>query len=157
MLPGAVGISAFVAFSDFFIAFLYDHRYQAAAWMLPVLAVGLWFSTLSTVNEWTLIGIGKPKYSTFSNGMKLAWVVGVLPVVTLRYGILGAVVVTAFGDLFRYVPILIGQIRSRLSFATQDLLVTTVFVAMIAVWEWMRFFMGFGTSFDHVPVQALFR
>ena len=125
--------------------------------MLPLLAIGLWFSTLSTVNEWTLTGIGKPKYSTFSSGMKLAWVVGVLPLVTIRYGILGAVVVTACGDLFRYVPILIGQIRSRLSFAAQDLLSTIVFVAMIIFWEWMRSSLGFGTSFDHVPVQGLFR
>jgi O-antigen/teichoic acid export membrane protein len=106
MLLGALGISAFVAFSDFLIAILYDQRYQAAGWMLPLLAIGLWFTTLSTVNEWTLIGIGKPKYSTLSNGLKLAWIVIVLPVVTIRYGILGAVTLLShlatFSDTFLF-------------------------------------------------------
>lgn len=157
MLLGALGISAFVAFSDFLIAILYDQRYQAAGWMLPLLAIGLWFTTLSTVSEWTLIGIGKPKYSTLSNGLKLAWIVIVLPVVTIRYGFLGAVIAIPFSDLFRYLPILIGQIRSHISFAAQDLLLTIVFFAMIVCWEWMRFALGLGTSFDHVPVQELFR
>jgi O-antigen/teichoic acid export membrane protein len=157
MLCGAFGISAFVAFSDFLIAVLYDERYQAAGWMLPLLAIGVWFTTLSTVNEWTLIGIGKPKYSTFSNGLKLAWIVVALPVITIRYGILGAVIVIAFSDLFRYVPILMGQVRCHLSFAAQDILSTIGFITMIILWEWMRFVLGLGTSFDHVPVQDLFR
>lgn len=152
---GALGISAFVAFSDFLIAILYDHRYQQAGWMLPLLAIGVWFTTLSTVNEWTLLGVGKPKYGTFSNGLKFAWIVVVLPIMTIRYGILGAVIVMALSDLFRYVPSLIGQIRCQLSFAVQDLLSTSGFFAMIVFWEWMRFLLGFGTSFDHVPVQVL--
>jgi O-antigen/teichoic acid export membrane protein len=134
MLLGALGISAFVAFSDFLIAILYDQRYQRQGGCC-LLAIGLWFTTLSTVNEWTLIGIGKPKYSTLSNGLKLAWIVIVLPVVTIRYGILGAVIAISFSDLFRYLPILTGQIRAHISFATQDLLSTTVFFAMIVCWE----------------------
>lgn len=157
MLCGALGISAFAAFSDLLIAFLYDQRYQAAGWMLSLLSIGIWFTTVTTVNEWTLIGIGEPRYSTYSNGLKLAWIVVALPVVTLRYGIVGAVLVVALSDLFRSVPILIGQVRCRLSFAAQDALSTIGFITMIAVWEWMRFSWGLGTSFDHVPVQDLFR
>ena len=155
MLLVALGVSVFVAVSDFLIATLYDQRYQAAGWMLPVLASGLWFAILSTVNEWTLIGIGKPKYSTISNGARLAWIVVALPIVTIHYGMLGAVIVIAFSDLFRYFPILIGQIRSQLSFAVQDFLSTLTFFTLIVFWEWVRFVLGLGTSFDYVPLESL--
>ena len=155
MLLSALGISVFVAISDFLIATLYDQRYQAAGWMLPVLAIGLWFTILSTVNEWTLIGIGRPIYSTLSNGLKLAWILVALPIATIHYGVLGAVVVVAVSDLFRYISILTGQIRFHLSFAMQDTLSTLVLFALIVLLECVRLAFGLGTSFDLLPVQSI--
>jgi O-antigen/teichoic acid export membrane protein len=152
LLLSALGISVFVAVSDFLIAALYDQRYQAAGWMLPVLAIGLWFTTLSTINEWTLIGIGRPKYSTFCNALKFAWILVALPLATIHYGMLGAVIVIAVSDLVRYFPVLAGQIRHRLSFGVQDTLSTLFFYALVIFWEWARFALGLGTSFDQVPI-----
>jgi O-antigen/teichoic acid export membrane protein len=151
VLLSAFGVSVFFAISDFLIATLYDHRYQAAGWMLPVLVIGIWFNTLSTVNEWTLIGIGKAKYSAFSNVLKLAWIVVALPLSIIQFGILGAVIVIAISDLFRYVPILIGQIRFHFSFAFQDLLATLTFLVLVVIWVWIRVALGFGTPFDYLP------
>ena len=152
LLLGALGISIFVAFSDILISILYDARYQAAGWMLPILAVGAWFSTLSSVNEWTIIGIGRAEYGSFANAMKSAWVVIALPLATIQFGILGAVIVVTLSDLFRYFPILWGQTKYRLSFVGQDLVLTVTFFVLIVFWEWLRVNMGLGTSFNRVPL-----
>ena len=44
LLVAAVGISLFVTSADWIIKILYDQRYQAAGWMMPVLIIGSWFS-----------------------------------------------------------------------------------------------------------------
>jgi O-antigen/teichoic acid export membrane protein len=155
LILAAIGVSVFVAVSDILISILYDARYQEAGWMLPVLSVGLWFSTLSSVNEWTLIGIGRAQYSSFANGLKFAWILVALPLATIRFGMLGTVFAVALSDLFRYFPILLGQIRFRLSFAGQDLVSTLTFIALIVLWEWLRAVLGLGTSFSHVPFSML--
>jgi O-antigen/teichoic acid export membrane protein len=148
----ALGVSLFVATSDYLIATLYDYRYQAAGWMLPLLTIGLWFSIMCNINEWTLIGLGRPQYTAVANGLKLGWILIALPLGILQYGILGAVIVITFSDLFRYFPILTGQIRLQVSFAVQDLFSTLIMFALIGFWEWLRLALGLGTSFDHVPV-----
>ena len=51
LLLAALGFSLFVATADLAIRIFYDQRYQAASWMLPVLTVGSWFSTLAYVSE----------------------------------------------------------------------------------------------------------
>jgi hypothetical protein len=61
--------------------------------------------------------------------------------------------VVALGDLCRYFPILAGQRREQLSFATQDALATLAVFGQILFWEWLRSISGFGTSFDGLPVD----
>lgn len=151
----ALGLSLFVALADLVIAAMYDQRYQAAGWMLPILIVGLWFSILATLNESILIGIGQPKYTTVASGSKFVLILGGLPLATMWYGIVGAVIIIAISDLPRYGPILFGQRRSELSFLRQDALATAAFFALIIFWEWARFSFGLGTSFDHIPALSL--
>src|SRR5262249_55302456 len=74
LLAAAFGLSCFIATADFVIEILYDQRYQAAAWMLPVLFSGSWFSILSSVNESALLGLGKPSYGAAANGLRLAFI-----------------------------------------------------------------------------------
>jgi O-antigen/teichoic acid export membrane protein len=152
LLLVGVGFSIFVVTADFAIAVLYDQRYHAASWILPVLVMGSWFSVLSTINESTLLGLGKPSYSAVSNGVKFAFLLIGLTLGTQFYGLLGAVVVVACADLCRYFPILVGQIRERFSFGMQDLLLSLGVFALIGVLEWLRSFMGFGTSLDSLPI-----
>ena len=147
----AVGLSLFVVLADFIIAVMYDQRYQAASWMLPILIVGLWFSILASLNEWILIGVGRPQYSTVASSCKLALILAGLPLATMWYGIVGAVIVVAISDLPRYGPILFGQRRSQLSFLRQDIVATAAFFALVVFWEWGRYSFGLGTSFDQIP------
>jgi len=156
LLLAAFGFSLFATSADLAIRILYDQRYQAASWMLPVLIVGSWFSVLAYVNESILLGLGKPSYSAASNGVKLAFLAIGLPVMVKTSGLLGGVMVVALADLCRYVPILIGQRRERFSFGMQDLGLTSAVFATIALLEWLRWASGFGTSFDTLPIDWKF-
>jgi O-antigen/teichoic acid export membrane protein len=158
LLVAAIGFSLFAATADLPIKILYDERYQAAAWMLSVLIMGSWFSILAFINESTLLGLGKPSYSAISNGLKFAFLLISLPLCVTFYGLIGGVMAVALADLFRYVPIFVGQSKERFSFGMQDLLLTLAVVLLIAFWEWLRWTLGFGTSFDSLPIDpgALF-
>jgi O-antigen/teichoic acid export membrane protein len=151
LILAAVGVSLFATVADLPVKMLYDQRYQAAAWMLPLLTIGLWFSIICSINETTLLGFGKPQYGAIANILKFVYLLTALPLSFMEYGGLGAVVVVAVSDLSRYLPILVGQIRERFSFGLQDLFVTLLMFAMIAVWAWLRWEAGFGTSFDELP------
>jgi O-antigen/teichoic acid export membrane protein len=144
----ALGFSLFAAVADLLINVIYDERYREAGWMLPVLIAGAWFSTLCSVNESTLLGLGKPSYGALANSLKFAFLVVALPIGFLNQGARGCVIVVAAADLCRYIPIFIGQRREKFSFGMQDAVLTVVMVGLLAVWEWLRWSWGFGTSFD---------
>ena len=154
LLLAAIGFSFFVASADLVIELLYDQRYHAATWMLPVLLIGSWSSILASVNEATLLGLGKPSYSAISNSSKFTFLLISLPLGVKFGGLLGGVAMFALADLIRYFPILIGQIRERFSFGVQDSLLTLAVFLLIGFWEWLRWALGFGTSFDALPVNA---
>jgi O-antigen/teichoic acid export membrane protein len=153
LLVAVLGFAVFVATGDLAIKLLYDHRYQAATWMLPVLTIGSWFSILASINEATLLGLGKPSYSAMSNGLKFAFMVVGLPLFTKLHGLLGGVLVITLSDLFRYLPILVGQRRERFSFGMQDLLLTLTVFLLIGFFGWLRWILGYGTSFDTLPIN----
>jgi O-antigen/teichoic acid export membrane protein len=147
----AVGFSLFAAVADLVIKIVYDQRYSAAAWMLPVLIIGSWFSVLANLNEATLLGLGRPSYTAISNGSKLMMLILCLPLSLKFGGLTGAVVIVAAVDLGRYFPILAGQRREHFSFGAQDILITIVMFALLGAWQWIRWSMGLGTSFDSLP------
>lgn len=152
LLLSGFGLSLFAALADLVIEVLYDQRYHAASWMLPILIVGAWFSILANLNEATLLGLGRPSYGALGNGVKFAFLIVGLTIGVSKFGILGGVIVVAVSDLFRYFPILIGQIRERFSFGQQDLISTAFVFGLIALCEWFRWTMGFSTSFSGLPI-----
>jgi O-antigen/teichoic acid export membrane protein len=152
LLTAGVGFSLFAATADLAIGILYDQRYHAASWMLPVLIFGAWFAILANINESCLMGLGRPNFSVFANAAKFGVLIIGLTLGVARYGVLGATVVVAVSELGRYVPILVGQYREDFSFGRQDALVTLVAFGLLAFWEWLRWAMGFGTSFDALPI-----
>jgi O-antigen/teichoic acid export membrane protein len=154
MFAACFGISLLAATADLVIRLLYDQRYQAAGWMLPVLIVGAWFAIMASINESTLLGIGKPQYSSLASSVKFGFLLVGLPWSVARHGILGGVMVVAISDLWRYVPLLIGQVRERFSFGRQDALATLGLFGLIVFWEWLRWSLGFGTSLESFPAGA---
>jgi O-antigen/teichoic acid export membrane protein len=144
----ALGCSLFVATADVAVKIIYDQRYHAAGWMLPILAVAAWFSMIATINENTLLGVGRPSYATAGYGVKFLLLVVGLPLSLKFDGLVGGVIALVMIELCRYVPIFVGQKRERFSFGDQDLRVTVAMFMMIGLWEWLRWMSGFGTSFD---------
>lgn len=155
LLLAGLGLSVFVVTADLAVRLLYDQRYQAATWILPVLTIGSWFSIIANINEATLLGLGKPSYSAISGGSKLAFLAIGLPLGIGAYGFSGAVLVITIAELCRYIPVLIGQRRENFSFGLQDLLLTLAVFGLIVMLEWLRWIAGFGTSFDTLPIDIL--
>jgi O-antigen/teichoic acid export membrane protein len=151
LMAAGGGVSLLVATADLPIRVLYDARYQAAGWMLPLLIIGSWFSVLAYVNESTLLGLGKPLYGAVANGIKFAFLVIALPLSVMSFGLAGGIIVMVLADLFRYLPILVGLRREHFTFAKQDVIVTVITFMLIGLWEWLRWQFGLGTSFETLP------
>jgi O-antigen/teichoic acid export membrane protein len=147
LLLTALGISFLIATADLIVKILYDERYQAVSQILPILIMGSWFSILCNLNESTLLGVGKPFYSAISNSLKFALLLIGLPLSVKVYGVLGGIIVIALVNPGRYIAILVGQRRERFSFGMQDLSITLTMFSLISLWEWLRWILGFGTSF----------
>ena len=153
LLITGLGFALFVATADLAIRLLYDQRYHAATWILPVLVLGSWLSVLATINEYALLGVGKPSYAAIGNGLKLAYLAVGLTLASESFGLIGGVVVVSLSDLCRYVPILVGQIRERFSYGKQDLVLTLAMLSLVGFLEWLRWTVGLGTSFDTLPID----
>ena len=90
-----------------------------------------------------------------ANSLKFVFLIIGLGLGVTAYGLLLAATVVAFADMFRYIPIFIGQRRERFSFARQDLLTTLVLFSLVGLWEWLRWVMGLGTSFASLPMLPI--
>jgi hypothetical protein len=156
MLIAAIGVSFSATVSDLVIKILFDQRYHEAGWMAPVLITGTWVSILCLVNESTLLGLGRPNYSAFAYSLKFVWLLLGLPLSITYYGPVAAILVIATSDVLRYFPGLVGQIRLHFSFGLQDLLMTFVVFALLVIFEWLRWELGLGTSFESLPDFASF-
>ena len=135
LLAAAGAVSLFSAASGPLIDLLYDDRYSGAAGILSVLALGVWFAILSTINSAVLLGVSQPKYDAFGNSFKLLWLLVALPVAIAYFGLAGAVVAVAASDFARYVPLLVGKVREGLSFAMQDAALTACVVLFYFGWK----------------------
>jgi len=151
LLVAAIGFSFSAATIDLAIKIVLDQRYHAATWMVPVLIMGAWISILCSLNESTLLGIGKPRYGAIGYSLKFIWLLIGLPFSFNHFGVLGSIIVVAISDIFRYVSIVAGQLRERLTFGKQDFFVTLLMVTLVAIIEWIRWTFGFGTSFENLP------
>jgi O-antigen/teichoic acid export membrane protein len=144
----ALGCSFFIATADLLIKLLYDQRYYAASWMLPILVIGGWFSVLAAINESTLLGLGMPSYGALANSVRFIFLVLGLPLGLEVKGLAGAIITLSLIEVCRYVAIFAGQKRERFSFGRQDLSITVIMFMMTGLWESFRWALGFGTSFD---------
>ncbi|MGL5083040.1 MAG: oligosaccharide flippase family protein [Microcoleaceae cyanobacterium] len=149
LLLGLILVIAFLAgFGDFLVLGLYDDRYQDAAWMLPILALGLWPLLLALTIDRALYAIGNPQFVAFGHFLKFLYMVVLLPTGFNVFGVLGAVLVIAFNDLPSYVMVNIGLVRENLSGIKQDLQATVVLIGMLAVVLGGRYALGLGSPID---------
>ncbi len=148
LLATACGLSIVVALSDLVILILYDDRYTAAAFMLPILMAGAWFSILSTMGESFMLGIGKSVHSAQANLAKLIWLVIAVPLALTYFGLIAALCVIAVADLFRYISLSVSQWKEGLSFLKQDVVLLGLFIFLVLVWRFIFMQLGLVADFN---------
>jgi O-antigen/teichoic acid export membrane protein len=155
LLAAALAIACGITISDAVVKVVYDARYHDAAWMLPLLLFGVWLAVLCAINEFVMLGIGRPLYNVAGNTAKLLFFLSVLPLAYRSFGIIGAVLAIALSEIGRYCAFFVGQRRERLSFFRQDVSATIVFLVLVGGLSWIRSAAGFGTPFDNAPFQRI--
>ncbi len=148
VLMGAIAILA--GFGDMMVDFLYDKRYGAAAWMLPILALGIWPRLLCATIETSLYAINKMQYTTLANFCRLlSTVLGIwLGYVLLK--VPGAVIAVALNDIFYYSVVSYGLHQEGLGCLGQDLKITGLLVMLLFAIMMARGAWGLGLPIDGI-------
>ena len=131
LLAGAILLCLMVHLGGYLVTRMYDSRYHAAAWMVPVLALGLWHTLMYTTTYPALLSLGKPQYGTLGNACYCVCVIAAIFIAFHFYGLFGAVVAVAAGDLPLYVVIAVGASREGVSTWRQDLQATSAFLLLL--------------------------
>jgi O-antigen/teichoic acid export membrane protein len=156
VLALVLGVAILVSFGDQAILWLYDDRYRAAAWMLPILGLGIWPRLLCATSEPPLFALGTVQYTTFGNLCRLVFTIAAIAIGYTWFGILGAVVAVALNDLFYYVVVSYGLCREGLGCLTQDFQATGLLVGLIALCMLGRMFLGIGLPIDGWQASSSF-
>ncbi|NET07283.1 MAG: oligosaccharide flippase family protein [Symploca sp. SIO2B6] len=146
----AFGVAVLVSFGDVLILALYDEKYYDAAWMLPILALGLWPALVVQTITKSLTAIGKPIYVAWGNFLKFIYMVILLPFGFSLMGPLGAVIVIAFNDLPLYGAINYGLWQEKLTGIVQDIQATMLLIGLITILVTSRYYLGFGLPIDRI-------
>jgi O-antigen/teichoic acid export membrane protein len=148
---GALLLAVLACFGDYLIVFLFDKRYVDAAWIFPLLVLGSWPYILVITMDGALLAIGKPIYSAIANLTRFAYLIAALPLAYKFGGELGAVIAVALNGIFPYVSYNYGLVKEKLSLLRQDLLLTLVFIGLIAIFVVIRILAGLD-----IPGRAFF-
>jgi O-antigen/teichoic acid export membrane protein len=154
LIAATLGLSALATFGDKLIPVLYPKSYGNAAWMLPLLAIGLWPRILTQTIDQALFAIGKPRYSAYGSFLKFLFMIIGLPLGfylmggSQRSGLLGAIIIIALNDIPFYGAVAYGLWREGLGSVVQDIKSTALFLALLAVVLSGRFFLGLGLPID---------
>jgi len=163
LIPLAVGLAIFVSFGDQLILTLYRKEYEAASWMMPILALGIWHTTLYNMMGSCLLAVGKSQYQAMGSLLTFVNLCISIPLAYHLKGNLGAVIAIALGDLPTYAVINYGLWRERLTCFWQDIQLTGLFVGVLVTLIWCRVAFSFGLPIDKIspmdliPINQLFQ
>lgn len=146
----ALGLTFLISFGDLIVYILYDQRYDAAGWILPILALGIWPLVLSGTIEKALYAFGKPFYSACGYFIKFVYMLIALPLGFTFMGVIGAVIVVALNDIPFYVPVIYGLWKENLNVIYQDIQATILLFVLIAFVLKVRYVLGFGMPTDGI-------
>ena len=150
LLGFGILLAALITVGDLIIAILYDQRYAAAIWMMPILCSGIWFSLLFYTISPALLAISKPLYSAQSNFARFSIITLGVPLAHECFGVLGAIIVISFSDFPLYIVNLYGLWQEKLSCFAQDIRATIFFIGVLTLFLVIRNYLGFG-----LPIQLL--
>ncbi len=147
---GALGLILVVCTGDQFVLHFYDRRYRDATWMVGILAIGLWHTTLYSTISPAIFALSKAHYNAAANLAYCLCLFTLIPLGFHFFGILGAVVAVAVGDLPVYFVTLYAAYREKVGTLLQDALMTAAFIAMLVCALALRTALGFGQPFQGI-------
>ena len=95
-------ISAFTLGGPLAAQILFPAKYQDAGWIMQIVAVGMWFQALETINGSALLASALPKWLAIGNLVKIALIAVVLPISYSYWGFPGALVGMSLVEFPRY-------------------------------------------------------
>lgn len=150
LIPLAIGLAIFVSFGDRLILTLYREEYAAASWMLPILALGIWHTTLHNLMSSCLLAIGKSQYGAMGNFVTFLSISIGIPIGYHFMGNLGAVLAVAVGDIPTYLVISYGLWKEGLFCFWQDIKLTALFLGVLGILLFCRFHFGHTLPIDRL-------
>jgi O-antigen/teichoic acid export membrane protein len=150
LAAGGLGLILVISTGDQVVLHLYDRRYHDAAWMVGVLAAGLWHTMLYSTVSPAILALSKSHYNAAANLVYCISLFALIPLGFHYYGMLGAVVAVAIGDLPVYLVVLYTAYREKIGTFVQDALMTTAFVLTLTCVLLLRSFLGFGQPFQGI-------
>ena len=163
LIPVVVGLAIFVIFGDQLILILYTKEYESASWMMPILALGIWHTTLYNMMGSCLLAVGKSQYQAIGNLLTFVNLCITIPLAYHLKGNLGAVIAVALGDLPTYAVTNYGLWREGLTCFWQDIQLTGLLVGVLAILIWCRVALGLElplekiSPMDLIPINQLFQ
>jgi O-antigen/teichoic acid export membrane protein len=142
LLAGALLLTITICTGDLFILHVYDHRYAGAAWMVAVLAAGLWHTLLYSTLSPAIMALQKSHYNAAAYAAYCVSLFVMLPVGFHLYGIVGATIGVAASDLPVYIIYLFGARREGIHVWRQDAWVTCAFAGILAAGLALRHLTG---------------
>lgn len=142
LILGIIMVVLLTCFGDLVVLNLYDERYKDGAWMLQILALGIWPNLLAVTMRSVQLGIGKPMYGACGYLLKFIYMVIMLPLITNIMGVLGAILVIAFNDIPFYLAVQYGLWKENLLTLKQDLLATLFLIFLITIIILLRNYLG---------------
>ncbi|MDJ0571651.1 MAG: oligosaccharide flippase family protein [Pleurocapsa sp. MO_192.B19] len=150
LIGQSIILTIMVSFGDLLVINLYDERFIQAAWMLPLLALGLWPLMLSLTSDKALLVIGNPSYLAYGHISKFLYMLIGLPFGFSQMGILGGVIVIALNDLPFYGVVSYGLWREKLTTVVQDIQATLLLIGLLTLFVTGRYLLGFGLPVDGI-------
>jgi O-antigen/teichoic acid export membrane protein len=147
---GAVMLVGVICLGDVFVIHVYDKRWHEAAWMIAILAVGLWHTLLYSTISPAIMALQKAHYNALAYGVYCVMLFIALPVGFHYWGMAGAVAAVAVADLPVYFVNLYSGYREGVGTLSQDLKLTFGFACLLFVCLTLRASLGFGSPFAHI-------
>jgi O-antigen/teichoic acid export membrane protein len=150
LAAGGLGLVLIICVGDQLVLHLYDRRYHEAAWMVGVLAAGLWHTMLYSTLGSAILALSKAHYNAAANLVFCISLFILIPVGFHLFGMLGAVTAVAVGDLPVYFVVQYAAYRERVGTILQDAYMTVAFIGTLAGALALRVALGFGLPFHGI-------
>jgi O-antigen/teichoic acid export membrane protein len=155
LAAGSIMLTFTICIGDIFIRHVYDKRYYGAAWMIALLAIGLWHTLLYQTITPVIMSLQKAHYNALAN---LFYCIALFTLLPLGYtylglGMVGAVAAVAISDLPVYFVNIYASQRNGLGTLRQDGLMTLFFLCTLAVGLGIRHLFGVPSPFADIPMR----